>query len=182
MSQPAARQPAARETADRASAAQVRALHAQSRALGLDEATYRRALAGYPCRTAAPDGWDATHPDQPWPPEGAGCTHSVQLTRAQARKLITRWSIAGAPVGRPYSGARPAPEKAVATLPTPGQRALIERLRAEVAWRTEDGYAAWLAGRSSPVRAGQIRSYRDAEAVIEALRKMRDRQEASHAG
>lgn len=163
---------AVRITKDRLSPAQLRALQAQRRSLGLDEETYRRALKQYRCYTAAPDGALG------WPTQGAPCTSSRHLSRAQARSLITRWGIAGAPVGKPYTGsrveAREEQAAGVTPLSTPAQRALIGRLVAEVQWRTEDGFHRWMASRSSPLRGRAMRSFFDAEAVIDALKNLRD--------
>jgi hypothetical protein len=162
---------AVRESKDRLTPAQQRAILYQRGALGLDEDTYRTALRSYRCCTAAPQ--DAAT----WPVSGTPCTSSKHLSRGQARNLITRWSIAGAPVGGPYSGSKVAAKAqaaaGVTTLPTPAQRALIERLVAEIPWRTPDGYLLWLASRASPVRGGTVRTYADAEAVIEGLKGMR---------
>lgn len=157
---------AVRTTADRLTMAQLRAIQSQRRRLHLDDETYYRALSGYPCASEAPDN------ASDWPAPGQPCGSCRHLTRHQARRLITRWTIAGAPVGGPYAGHKPPPD-APHTLPTPAQRALIERIRAEVTWRTPDGYTRWLASRTSPLRGRQIRSYQDAEAIIEALKHMR---------
>lgn len=163
---------AVRPTTDRLSPAQRRAIQSQRGRLGLDEETYRRALAAFHCATLPP------REGQDWPAAGAPCTSSVHLTRDQARRLITRWTIAGAPVGGVYSGSRPAAQEAAAqgaiALPTPAQRALIERLRAEITWRTPGGYARWIASPRSPVKGGKIATYRDAEAVIDGLKHLRD--------
>lgn len=148
--------------------AQQRALHAQRRALGMDDATWRALLAQYPRETG----------------DGAGpCTSSAQLSRRQARAVISRLEIAGAPVGRPYAGRKPGPASTAqpTAIATPAQRALIQRLIDEVQWRQEDGYARWLAGRHSPTRGQHVRTYHQAEAVIDALRRMRDAQAPAEA-
>jgi len=162
---------AVRQTRDRLSKAQLGAIQSQRRRLGLDDETYYRAVGQYRCCTQAPADAAA------WPAPGAPCTSGTHLSRAQARSLITRWTIAGAPVGGPYSGSKVAAQAQTATgvtaMPTPAQRALIERLVAEVPWRTPDGYRLWLASRASPVRGGRIRTFADAEAAIEGLKGLR---------
>jgi hypothetical protein len=136
---------------------QLRALHIQRRALGLDEETYRATLAQY------------------------GVASSKQLSREQARELITRWSIAGAPIGGPYAGHRPAPGEAAIALATPAQRALIARLIPEVPWRSALGYTNWIGSRTSPTKGRPVRTYREAEAVIEALKRMSRRSDEQSA-
>lgn len=128
-------------------AKQLRALHIQRRALGLDEETYRATLAQY------------------------GVASSKELSREQARELITRWSLAGAPIGGPYSGHRPNASDPT-TLATPAQRALIARLIPEVPWRSALGYTNWIGSRTSPTKGRPVRTYGEAEAVIEALKRM----------
>jgi hypothetical protein len=166
---------AVRKTRDHLSAKQLRAIQVQRRTLGLDEDTYRATLHQYRCDTEPP------MPDVVWPALGAPCTSARHLTRTQASALITRWVIAGAPVSdAPYSGSRPTAQERVAPgavqLPTPAQRALIARLVAEVPWRTTDGYSRWLAGSRSPTRGRAIRTYLDAEGVIDGLKNMRGKQ------
>jgi hypothetical protein len=162
---------AVRESKDRLTPAQQRAILYQRGALGLDEDTYRTALRSYRCCTTAAPG------AQTWPVAGAPCTSSKHLSRGQARNLITRWSIAGAPVGGPYSGSKVAAQAqtaaGVTALATPAQQALIQRLVAEIPWRSPGGYQLWLTSRSSPVPRGRIRTYADAEKVIEGLKGMR---------
>jgi len=152
---------------------QLRAIQAQRRTLGLDDETYRASIGRFRCATVAP-------PDvADWPARGARCTSARHLSRAQARQIITDWSLAGAPVGSPYSGSRTAAVAAavvgVTTLPTPAQVALIGRLVAEVPWRETDGYARWMASTRGPTRGQPMRTYQHAEAVIEGLRALRDR-------
>ena len=164
---------AVRDTTDRLSEAQFRALRVQRVRLDLDDATARRAFASYKCKTKPPrDG-------MAWPEIGKPCASSRHLSRDQARHLITRWSLAGAAIGAPYSGSRTeaieAEKQGATPLATPAQRALIERLIPEVTWRTDAGYDGWVTSRFSPAPNG-VRTYRDAEAVIEALHAMRDRQ------
>jgi hypothetical protein len=159
---------AVRQTRDRLSKAQLGAIHVQRHRLGLDEETYRRALNQYRCCTQAPA--DAV----PWPAPGAPCTSSKHLSRAQARSLITRWTIAGAPVGGPYSGSRPVAKakeaENVHVLPTPAQRALIGRMVPEVAWRKADGYRLWLSARLHLDPAKAPRTFAEAEAIIDGLK------------
>lgn len=153
-----------------ASPKQVRAIHAQRRTLGLDDATYRLAIAGYACYAQPP----LDTPD--WPAYGTPCRSSTHLTRSQARALITRWSIAGARVGGPYSGSRRAAQEQTAAgvpaLPTPAQRAIIARLIPEIAWRRADGYHAWLATRLRQDPHTAPRTYQDAEAIIDGLKAL----------
>jgi len=160
--------PTRTDTSDRLTAKQVSALHVQRSRLALDDDTYRRALTQYRCQTTAPQE------GQDWPAAGAPCTSSLHLSRRQARTLITRWSIAGAPVGGPYTGSRRIAQDQAAAglhpLPTPAQRALIGRLIPEVAWRTPDGYRGWLAARLGLDPAAGPRSYAQAEAIIEGLK------------
>lgn len=160
------------DTAAPATRKQIAALHTQRTRLGLDEATYRRALANYRCTITplpipGPVG-------QNWPALGAPCTSSLHLSRRQARSLITRWTLAGAPVGGPYSGSRHAAqtqaEDGVPPLPTPAQRAFIARLVDEINWRTADGYHGWLQTNLHQDPATAPRSYAAAEAIIEGLK------------
>ena len=181
--QRARRQPAARQTTAPLTDRQRVALFAQARSLFGGEAqdTIRQVVAEYPCWTTPPT--DATQPQRDaWPVLGHPCTSARHLTRAQARELITRWGLDGAPVGRPYTGRRPttAGDRLV-TLPTPAQRALIKRLRGEITWQHADGFERWIGGRFSPVKGGELRTFADAERVIEALRRMRNKQEAARA-
>jgi hypothetical protein len=159
---------AVRQTRDRLSPAQLRAIQSQRRRLGLDDDTYRRALGQYRCCTEPPET------GKPWPAAGAPCASSTHLSRAQARSLITRWTIAGAPVGGPYSGHRPDPTdqeaRGLHVLPTPAQRALIGRLIPEIAWREADGYRLWLGSSLRLNPATAPRTYREAEAIIEGLK------------
>jgi hypothetical protein len=168
---------AVRITRDRLSPAQLRALQAQRRRLGLDEETYRRAIAQYRCCTRHP------MPDVLWAEAGAPCTSSRHLSRAQAQSLITRWSIAGAPIGKPYTvtkaDATSQAAAGITPLASPAQLALIGRLIPEVPWRSEDGYRLWMASKTSPLHGRPIHSFQDAEAIIEALKHMRDRTHAN---
>jgi hypothetical protein len=150
---------------------QLRAIHAQRRTLAdhdmLSEPGYRALLAEYPREQRGGDG--------------TPCTSSTHLSRRQARAVITRLGIMGAPVPTPYSGTRAAADATTAAggtaLPTPAQRALIDRLRAEITWRVS--YDAWLASRYSPTRGQPVTTYQRAEAVIDALHALRDRQAGS---
>lgn len=164
---------AARQTNDRLTDKQHRALKSQCRRLGIDDDTYRSVIAGYPCVTEPPQE------GLPWPAHGTPCVSSRHLSRAQGRRLITRWTIAGAPVGGPYSGSRVTAKEqeaaGITPLPTPAQRALIARLVDEITWRTADGYRGWLAARLHLDPTLAPRTYREAEAIIEGLRAMRDR-------
>jgi len=141
------------------------------RAGRMDDARWRALMAEYPreCRSDKPGA-----PDQ-----GAPCTSHMHLSRRQARELITRLGVAGAPTGSgPYTG--PLHRDGATTLATPAQRALIERLRAEIPWRSS--FSAWLASRTSPTKGRPIRTASDAEAVIEALKNMRGAHRAETAG
>jgi hypothetical protein len=136
---------------------QLRAIRAAVTWLDMTDETYRAMLAQY----RRPGG------------EGP-CTSTKHLTRAQARNLLTRFQLQGFPLNRPYSGHRPRHDReqdAPTTLPTPAQRALIERLRAEIAWRTPDGYDRW---RQARLRIDHLRTYRHADAVIEGLKKLKE--------
>ncbi|MBV5274420.1 MAG: hypothetical protein JZU52_12525 [Lamprocystis purpurea] len=160
------------DTAAPATRKQIAALHTQRTRLGLDEATYRRALANYRCTLTAPTGPRPVGED--WPALGAPCTSSLHLSRRQARSLITRWTLAGAPVGGPYSGSRVDAQTQAAAgahpLPTPAQRAFIARLVDEINWRTADGYHGWLQTNLHQDPATAPRSYAAAAAIIEGLK------------
>ena len=121
---------------------QIRAIHAAAHHLGIEDPEYRRLLAQ----------WNVTS--------------SKALTRRQARALLTQLQLRGAPVGRPYSGHNE-DRLRIRTLATPAQRALIDRLRAEITWRAPDGYARWLRSRMGLER---VRTFQDAEKVIEGLK------------
>lgn len=159
---------AVRQTRDRLTKAQLGAIQSQRRRLGLDDETYYRAMGLYRCCTQAPA--DAAS----WPAQGAPCASAKHLSRAQARSLITRWTIAGAPVGGPYSGSRPAAMAKEAdgahVLPTPAQQALIRRMVPEVAWRKANGYRLWLSARMHLDPAKAPRTYSEAEAIIDGLK------------
>lgn len=152
---------------------QRRTLQMQRAQLGIDDDTYRATIAQYPCVTAPPDDSDT------WPALNTPCHSSKQLSRAQASLIITRWVIAGAPVGGPYSGSRTKAQRNthmdVVTLPSPAQRAKIARLIPEIPWRKADGYSRWLSTRMNldPIHAP--RTFYEAEAIIAGLRQMRDR-------
>jgi len=159
---------------------QRRAIHAQRRALTaadiLTEAGYRALLAEH--------HQEIDHGIQRpagMPAYGHPCTSSTHLSRRQARVVITRLGLMGAPVPTPYSGTRAAADATTAAggtaLPTPAQRALIDRLRAEITWRIS--YDAWLASRYSPTRGQPVTTYQRAAAVIDALHALRDRQAGS---
>jgi hypothetical protein len=164
-------------------ARQLRAIQAQRRSLAdrdlLSEDGYRAILAEHPQETD--DGIDLA--TRGWPQYGRACTSASHLSRRQARQVITQLEILGAPIGRPYSGSRTAAAHAEATgntpLATAAQLALISRLADEIQWRRN--YAAWLHGRTSPTKGQPIRTFREAESVIEALHRMRDSQAAPHA-
>lgn len=167
---------AARPTTAPLSPKQRRALMSQRRRLKLDDATYYAAIASYPCITPAPEG--ATD----WPDRGTPCRSSSHLSRSQCRHLITRWTIAGATVGGPYSGSRidmrQRQANGIESLPTPAQRALIDLLKAEIQWRYADGYQRWLHTRMGQPQPNAPTTYSGAEAIIEGLRAMRDRHAA----
>jgi predicted nucleic-acid-binding Zn-ribbon protein len=150
---------------------QRRTIRAGINYLGFDDAVYRGMLAQYP-RETTPRHGDAVQ-------IGQACSSSSHLSRRQGRLLIADLQLAGFPLAKPYSGSRKrvqATEAAGATsLPTPAQTAIIRRLREDIDWRHDDGYERWLSGRYSPIRSssGQIQTYGEAEAVIEALKHMR---------
>ena len=60
-------------------------------------------------------------------------------------------------------------------LPSPGELALVDRLKAAVQWRNSDGYDRWvekfLGGHS------RLRTSKEVQKVIEALKAMKKRQE-----
>jgi len=159
---------------------QRRAIHAQRRALQdadiLTEAAYRAILAEH--------HQEIDHGIQRpagMPAYGHPCTSSTHLSRRQARVVISALELMGAPVGRPYSTTKPRADTAAALgatpLASPAQTAIIERLRAEIVWRVS--YQAWLASRYSPTKGQPVRTYAQAEAVIDALHALRDRQAGS---
>lgn len=136
---------------------QLRAIRAGITWLAMPDETYRAMLAQY----RRPGG-------------GGPCTSTKHLTRAQARNLLTRLQLEGFPLHRPYAGHRPQHDgepDAPITLATPAQRALIERLRAEIAWRVADGYDRW---RQARLRIREVQTYHHAEAVIEGLKKLKE--------
>lgn len=135
---------------------QSRAIQACRRWLDLDLDEYQTLLAQYRVLTCV-------DPDR----AGQPVDSSKRLSRSQARDLLTRFALRGAPIGGPYSGHRPAPGAEITTLATPAQRALIERLKDEVPWRLVDGYQRWLRAK---LHLSAVRTYRDAEAVIEGLK------------
>lgn len=141
-------------------ARQIKAIRAGVTYLRWDDAEYRAQLARYRVKT----GGDR---------QGQPVASTKELSRAQARQVLAGMQVLGYPVGGPYSGRAPAQGHAVTTMPTPAQRALIERLRDEIPWRTQRGYDAWIASTASPTRGRPIRTYAHAEAVIEGLKALR---------
>lgn len=153
--------PTSRTPAPPVTTPQVKALRASQRSLGIDDETYRKTLGQYRVCTGGER-------------QGKPCRSTLELSRHQARQLLTRLQVAGAPLGRPYGGHAPTRQEAdagVVTLATPAQMALLGRLRDEIAWRLEDGYDRW---RRARLRIDEVRTYRDAECVIEGLKKLKE--------
>lgn len=139
--------------------AQQKAIHACRRALDLSENEYRTVLAEYciqPCVDAS-RAWESA-------------TSSTDLSRSQARHLLTRWTLLGATIGRPYSAQKAAP--GATQLASSAQRAYIERLKEEIPWRLADGYERWLRSRMG---LSVVRTFEDAAKVIEGLKGLHRR-------
>lgn len=101
------------------------------------------------------------------------------LTRRQAHDLLLTLGRAlprppGAKGPRRRQPATRAAKGAVRMV-TPAQRALIEELAGEVAWREADGYRRWL---GHTMRLGRVSTAAQASRVIEGLKAMRRRQGA----
>lgn len=139
--------------------AQQKAIHACRRSLDLSENEYRTVLAEYciqPCVDAS-RAWESA-------------TSSSDLSRSQARHLLTRWALRGATIGRPYSAQKAKPE--TIQLASPAQRAYIERLKEEIPWRLADGYERWLISRMG---LQSVRTFDEAAKVIEGLKGLHRR-------
>ncbi len=137
---------------------QLKAIHACRRSLDLSDQEYRMVLREHRIK-------QVVDPQR----AGQAVTSSKDLSRIQARSILTRWQLRGAPVGGPYSGHRPAAGDPT-TLATPAQRAQIERLKEEIQWRFDDGYERWL---KTKLHITAVRIYNEAEAVIEGLKGMK---------
>lgn len=162
------------DVSDRLTDAQYRALASQRARLTkigiMDDTIYAATLGTYPCSTRPPD------PAAPWPALGQPCTSRRHLSRRQARSLITAWTLAGAPIGGPYSNSRghvqAMAEAGIPTLPTGGQHDLIAHLVSEIAWRSPDGYRGWLAARLRLDPAQAPKTFSEAESIIEGLKAL----------
>lgn len=139
---------------------QLRAIRAGVTALGWDDAEYRSELARYRVRTGGPR-------------LGQPIESTKELSRAQARRVLSGMAVLGFSVGGAYGGHRPQSGSGATTLATPAQLALIERLRAEIRWWSPLGYQSWIGSSTSPTKGRPVRTYQQAEAVIEGLKSLR---------
>lgn len=138
---------------------QLRAIHAGYRHLDMDDAerlVYLQSYQVLPCVDKECAGTPATS--------------TKQLSRRQARNLITRLQQRGFPIGRPYSGSPIDRGSMAHVLPTPAQRAVIHRLREEISWKYEDGFDRWL---KAKMHVNLVKSASDAERVIEGLKGLK---------
>lgn len=128
------------------SPAQIRAIHVGKREAGMDNDTYRELLGSY------------------------GVASSRELTMALASEVIERLASA---TGYTQYRATPKPRPAKTSsgnlicLATPAQRAYIEKLKAQVAWREQDGFERFLKSR---MRIEQVGTKKEASRVIEGLK------------
>lgn len=143
----------------RLTAAQQRAIHASKRALDIDDPTYRTILAEFSVQPCV----DSARAGEP-------VTSSSDLSRNQARHLLTRWNLHGVKIGGPYSAQKAPP--GVVQLASPAQRAYINRLKEEITWRCEDGYTRWL---KAKMGMEKVRTFAEAAKVIEGLKGLHRR-------
>lgn len=133
---------------------QKKLIHIGIAKLGIDDGTYRQMLARY------------------------GVDSCKKLQYPQASALIDDLVKKGFKIKR----RRPAPRRMrgrwgasnVVFLPTRQQLGIIEHLRHDVRWRVHDGYQRWaekFLGRT------YIKTEREAQKVIEALKAMKKRQQ-----
>ena len=133
--------------------AQVRAIHVAIARQGIDDADYRAHLrAGWAVRT------------------------SKALTRRQASQLLHELQVPMPATARkeppPRRRSRRPADGGALRMVSPEQRALIEALAAEIAWREPDGYRRWLRRNMSLER---VASAAQAARVIQGLLAMRRR-------
>jgi hypothetical protein len=131
------------------SATQVRLIHIGIAELGIDDDTYRMMLARY------------------------GVDTCKDLQYSQASAFIDDLVKKGFKIKRRLRPRRPNNPK-LEYLPNHQQLSIIEHLRRDVQWRVHDGYHRWVEkflGRT------YIRTSREAQKVIEALKAMKSRQQ-----
>ncbi len=130
---------------------QKQLIHLGLAELGIDDETYRQMLARYGVDT---------------------CT---KLQYGQASALIDDLVKKGFKIKRKRTRTRITDTRGnVHYLPTPQQLRIIEHLRHDVHWRVHDGYHRWVEkflGRT------YIKTEREAQKVIEALKAMKKRQQ-----
>lgn len=133
---------------------QINTIHLLRRNLPeLDDATYRQML-----REVSDGAADS----------------ATKLTRRQATAVITHLNGKGFRVipKRNPPATKPAPRQArVTALITPNQRALINHLVNEIAWRTPDGYQRWL---SAKMKLQVVATRQQASRVIEGLKGLKE--------
>ena len=134
--------------------AQVRAIHVAIARHGIDDDDYRARLRA---------GW--------------AVTTSKALTRRQASQLLHELQVPMPAAVRkehppPRRRSRRPADGGALRMVSPEQRALIEALAAEIAWREPDGYRRWLRRNMSLER---VASAEQAARVIQGLLAMRRR-------
>ena len=136
---------------------QVRAIHTLKSLRGLDDDAYR-ALLRAEC----------------------GADSCLELDVGQANKVLNALGIDRKPGRRPTRRRTPGPRVRPEPLPpgvvrmaTGDQRRLIEELRSEVEWRTENGYERWL---KHNLGIERVMASHQAARVIEGLKSMAKRQ------
>lgn len=130
---------------------QIRAIHAVSRGLGLDNDERRDRIEAV-----------------------TGIRSSKDLTRSQAAAVLADLGKLER-ASRPRPPRRPGPPRlprGVARMATAAQRRLIDALVSEVEWRSADGYRRWL---RRSLGIGRVASAAQAARVIEGLKGLKGR-------
>jgi len=136
----------------KATARQIKAIKAAQRHLGMEEHTYRAMVGRF---------------------SGGRASSCKDLSIDEATRLLNHLAGSGAERLHLQAPAASSPGIVsggkVVAIATPAQRAEIGRLRGQVAWRSEEGYVAWLAER---MKLEQVRTKEQAAKVIEGLKGM----------
>ena len=137
------------DTDTRITPAQIRAIHAATRAQGLTDDEYRDRLRA-----------------------AAGVDTCKGLSRREASALLLDLGLPLRPQTRTPMTKRPRRRTppGVVRMASPAQRRLIEALASEVAWRTKDGYQRWLRGN---LGLSRISTSAEASRVIEGLKGLK---------